>query len=614
MIKHYLFLIIALLIGGYRQAEAQEEIPHHEEAVDVRFGSHSGMPIDNATELYAEGNRLELTGRLLPFPPSEYTRVERMIASNQHAPWVQLYFEDVNLGANSYLILTSMHDGDRQYFDARSIEIWQNISGYFKGGEVQVELFVAPDDRNIQLTVSKIVVGEFYSEASAVAFRTICGPDDDRVQSAFSHIDARLYQGGCSAWISAGGFMLTAGHCGINNGARIEFYVPASLCDGTTQPAALVDQYPAVTTNMAAEENGIGNDWRVFTAGPNSNTMRTPREAQRAYYHLSRSVDPPDIMIRGFGSDEDPDGCGITTNRNSDNFTLQFHTGSSDGESIDDANDAQWGYEVDTEGGNSGSAILTVNEPGVDFTSIGIHTNGGCGEFFGSNSGTSLEADDLENACNTFWQDEVEYADVDHHLSSVTGTSVLPHFSVQNAVNQADAGHGPGDANLELILIAGSNFDVGGIYQEAFHYAGHTHGVVLRRTVGAVRIGPNATAKPLPVANQFNGDLDGALAIQAVQREREAQSASRNATTFSVYPNPTGDIANIRFSLSEAMRFQLDIYDLNGKRVQTLADEPNGAAGVHEVRFDARGLPTGIYLARLAAGGEIKTLRLGISR
>jgi hypothetical protein len=217
-------------------------------------------------------------------------------------------------------------------------------------------------------------------------------------------------------------------------------------------------------------------------------------------------VAPPTIRIRGFGIDDEPPGT--TGNRNADSQTLQFHDGPSLGENILTSDRVYWEYQVDTEGGNSGSAIVGSGTPDF-FTSVGIHTNAGCSATSG-NTGTGFEANDTENAMNTFWQTQVEYVDVDHHLSSTIGTSVYPHESLQTALNQANAGHGPSVSALELIMVAGSNFNGtygAGAYTESISYSGATNGVVIRRTVGAVKIGPNATAK---TGSPINTDVETA--------------------------------------------------------------------------------------------------------
>jgi hypothetical protein len=79
-------------------------------------------------------------------------------------------------------------------------------------------------------------------------------------------------------------------------------------------------------------------------------------------------------------------------------------------------------------------------------------------------------------------------------------------------------------------------------------------------------------------------------------------------------PNPFNPRTLLRFRLPEAGRAVLDIHDLAGRRLIMLVDATL-AAGEHGVAWDgrdARGRPAaaGIYLARLAAGGEISSVRL----
>lgn len=466
------------------------ETPFHKETIAYDFGTLNGKPVNNGILAWADFfNDYKTPAGTRSFPPDSYLKFNTSVMASKDAPWVRLRFSNVNLGQNSYLVIISDFDQDKQYFNGNTISEWQNQTAFFKGNALTVEVYVAPGETNISLQIDDMTVGEFYGNQP---LPDLCG-SDNRVSSSYPYMDGRILPIGCTGWIGAGGFYFTAGHCvnvSSNNLQVIQFNVPASLCDGTLVPSAIADQYPIIYSSRVYQEADIGNDWGLFNCGANSSTGLTPVEAQRAYYHLSKNLNPAIIQIRGFGTDHTPSGC--TGYYNSDSQTLQYDSGSSLGEHFNGSNDVYWEYLVDTEGGNSGSAIK-ANVSGISNTAIGIHTHGGCNPPSTGNKGTSFEADDTEAAMNSYWQSQSEYVDGGHHLGSSVGSSVKPNVSVQNAINQANAGHGPGTSNLELILVAGSNNGSGGIYDEAITYSGASNGVVIRRTVGAVKIGPSAS-------------------------------------------------------------------------------------------------------------------------
>lgn len=74
-------------------------------------------------------------------------------------------------------------------------------------------------------------------------------------------------------------------------------------------------------------------------------------------------------------------------------------------------------------------------------------------------------------------------------------------------------------------------------------------------------------------------------------------------------PNPFNPATTLRFELEAEVAVRLEIYDLIGQRVARLADGTM-PAGQHEVRFDASHLPSGVYIARLQAGGRVETHKL----
>ncbi|MEZ4699278.1 MAG: DUF4397 domain-containing protein [Rhodothermales bacterium] len=77
------------------------------------------------------------------------------------------------------------------------------------------------------------------------------------------------------------------------------------------------------------------------------------------------------------------------------------------------------------------------------------------------------------------------------------------------------------------------------------------------------------------------------------------------------YPNPFNPVTTIAFTTPEAGPVRLAVYDLLGRVVRVLVDQPM-AAGRMEVSFDAAGLPTGTYLYRIdtPAGSQVRKMLL----
>ncbi len=75
------------------------------------------------------------------------------------------------------------------------------------------------------------------------------------------------------------------------------------------------------------------------------------------------------------------------------------------------------------------------------------------------------------------------------------------------------------------------------------------------------------------------------------------------------YPNPFNPQTMIRFTLPGAEHVRLWVCNTLGQEVARLVDEPR-AAGTHEILFDARALPSGVYFSVLQMGAEKRVQRL----
>ena len=84
------------------------------------------------------------------------------------------------------------------------------------------------------------------------------------------------------------------------------------------------------------------------------------------------------------------------------------------------------------------------------------------------------------------------------------------------------------------------------------------------------------------------------------------------------YPNPFNPSTEIRFVLPRAARVNLSVYNTLGQRIRTL-ETGFLAAGTHSALWDGRDqrghpVPSGVYICRLTAEGEVVTRKLTLMR
>jgi len=87
------------------------------------------------------------------------------------------------------------------------------------------------------------------------------------------------------------------------------------------------------------------------------------------------------------------------------------------------------------------------------------------------------------------------------------------------------------------------------------------------------------------------------------------QVAVPAARIASVHPNPFNPRTEVVFSLPRQASASLAVFGLDGRRVATLL-EGSRPAGEHRVAWDGRGLPSGAYVVRLVAGGQVSTQKV----
>jgi hypothetical protein len=105
-------------------------------------------------------------------------------------------------------------------------------------------------------------------------------------------------------------------------------------------------------------------------------------------------------------------------------------------------------------------------------------------------------------------------------------------------------------------------------------------------------------------------DTDGTFEYSPVVEVEVTPSA---VALLPVAPNPVSASARLRYELPEATAVRLQVFDLLGRRVATLADGEK-PAGRHEVSWQGAGLASGTYFVRLQAGSTAQTQMLRLVR
>jgi hypothetical protein len=81
---------------------------------------------------------------------------------------------------------------------------------------------------------------------------------------------------------------------------------------------------------------------------------------------------------------------------------------------------------------------------------------------------------------------------------------------------------------------------------------------------------------------------------------------------LAIYPNPAQNRATVRFAVPRRQNVTLWLYDVLGRRVQTVASGPQKGRETMQIGLSAH--PSGIYFLQLVASGKTRTQPLTIAR
>jgi hypothetical protein len=84
--------------------------------------------------------------------------------------------------------------------------------------------------------------------------------------------------------------------------------------------------------------------------------------------------------------------------------------------------------------------------------------------------------------------------------------------------------------------------------------------------------------------------------------EENANSIPKRFSLYQNYPNPFNPVTTIKYDIPKDERVTIIIYDILGREITRLVNTELIKAGSHEIKWDASGLASGIYIYRIEAG------------
>ena len=82
---------------------------------------------------------------------------------------------------------------------------------------------------------------------------------------------------------------------------------------------------------------------------------------------------------------------------------------------------------------------------------------------------------------------------------------------------------------------------------------------------------------------------------------------------FEVYPNPATEIVNAKFTLTDASSVTVELLDLTGKTVKTIANQ-DMTVGTHQVPVNVSSLAAGVYMVKITTDKGSVTERVSVTK
>jgi len=215
-------------------------------------------------------------------------------------------------------------------------------------------------------------------------------------------------------------------------------------------------------------------------------------------------------------------------------------------------------------------------------------------------------ADDRQ-ATVRVWADQVE---------QLKAFGLVLHYDPQ-AVAWQDANPGPG----HLLTSRGGQAPLFEVMAQAPGELVLGNGITAGEPVSGRGLLAELRFRVVGSASDAYFDLQEAFVARSgtqVKRVQQLHSATLRPRTYYLsanFPNPFNPSTTIEYALPQAGSVELSVYDVLGRQVRTLVQDPQQAAGFYTAQWDGRdsaGRPagSGVYFFRLQAGNFTRTQKM----
>ena len=131
----------------------------------------------------------------------------------------------------------------------------------------------------------------------------------------------------------------------------------------------------------------------------------------------------------------------------------------------------------------------------------------------------------------------------------------------------------------------------------------------------SLTVSQNISQYDLQIDSNGDGIIDETKAPDSVQVVTSMQQRPNNLRIpkhfflYQNWPNPFNPTTHISYEIAKGCHVELTVCNLLGKKLKTLVNSFQ-SAGSYQVNFNAKGLPSGLYLYRLQAGDFVQTKRM----